>query len=121
MSSLTASNLSNLQSRLKALVPRIRNANNELEVMREEGRLGERDIENIDNEEEGEGKGYIEMNLGLGLLEEKRKEHEEEGSTGSKSEEDQSEDGERDVLGRLMGRQKEKRTDKVDIQELGSG
>jgi len=44
-----------------------------LKVERQEGRLGERDIENVATEDaEGGGKAYIAMDLGLGVLEETR-------------------------------------------------
>lgn len=58
-----------LKSRLNALLPRMRKANEELEVERREGRLGERDIEKLG---QGAAAGYVEMELGLGVLEEKK-------------------------------------------------
>ena len=70
---LSTSNLSALQSRLQTLLPKLKSANQELEVEKAEGMLGERDIEKV----EEEGERYIEMDLGLGVLE--KREGEERG------------------------------------------
>ena len=79
-----------VKSRLDALLPRMREANQELEVERREGKLGERNIEALD-EEEG---GYVEMNLGLGVLEEKKKQtqigYEDEADTDEGEEQEES-------------------------------
>ena len=109
-------------------------ANQELEIERAEGRLGARDIENLGSEdgEPGEGggggKAYIEMELGLGVLEEKR-----EGIVGSEDEdEDEGESeeeivggvvgggrgGEKDVLGKLLGRGRRGREGRPRIEVL---
>ncbi|MCJ1453165.1 hypothetical protein MMC28_003511 [Mycoblastus sanguinarius] len=130
-SALTAENLSVLQSRLNSFLPSIRRANEELEVEKKEGRLEERDIENVDGSGE-EGKGYIEMNLGLGVLEEKKEDGDveeksgDESRSGRESEESSGEENakgvEKDVLGRLMGRKskgKEKENPKALVEELG--
>lgn len=70
-------------------------ANQELEIERQEGRLAERDIEQLGEE----GEGYVEMNLGLGVLEEKgeveeedQADSEEEGEGGREREEGEGED-----------------------------
>ena len=100
---LTRENGTTLKSRLDKLLPEMREANEELEVERREGRLGERDIEVL-----GEGsKGYVEMELGLGVLEEKKEgEGEaEEGEKGEGSDADRVEDG-RALLALLPGVEK---------------
>ena len=95
-------------------MPQLRSANQELEAEKAEGRLGERDIEKV----EEEGKGYIEMELGLGVLEQRGER--EEGEEDKQA----NEGGEGDVLGKLMGK-KGKRKDrgrgkrKVGIEEVG--
>ena len=71
---LAAPSSSLLAKRFHAFIPHLAAANLQLEVEREKGTLGERNIEAIDEEEEAEGGGewggqYIEMNLGLGVLE----------------------------------------------------
>lgn len=124
----------------------MKNANDVLETERREGRLGERDIENLGelDGEGGRGAGYIEMNLGLGVLEEVKKEkaevkkEEEEGidSFGDEEDEDESasesEEGEDDcggdwvgvgdVLGDMMGRKRGRGNGKkkVGIEEVRS-
>lgn len=79
-------------------------ANQRLEVERAEGKLADRDIENV-REDEG---GYIEMDLGLGVLEEKGKEILAIEAKAEGGDEESSQGEERDVLGRLMGRRREK-------------
>lgn len=78
-----------------------------------EGRLGERDIEKV----EEEGERYIEMELGLGVLEQREEAVEEEESK-------QADEGrEGDVLGKLMGKKgrgKGRGKRKVRIEELGA-
>ncbi|MCJ1349799.1 hypothetical protein MMC31_008040, partial [Peltigera leucophlebia] len=61
--------LNALQSRLTTLLPMLEAGNQTLETDRVEGRLAERDIENVAEGEEA----YIEMNLGLGVLEERKR------------------------------------------------
>ncbi len=71
-----------------------------------EGKLADRDIENVGEDQDG----YIEMNLGLGVLEEKGKEGlaiEAEAKPEDEAEES-SQGEERDVLGKLMGKRREK-------------
>ena len=98
----------------------MKRANAELEVEREEWRLGERDIENVrDGGREGE---YIEMDLGLGVLEEKR----EIGVRGDDGGRGRMEDGRRpgggDALGDMMGEGRgwRKGKGKVGIEEVRS-
>ena len=83
-------------------------ANEQLEQERAEGKLVHRNIEDIGEDQEG----YIEMDLGLGVLEEK-KAHEgvciEDEAPGIDEEGDEEDSqGERDVLGRLLGKRREK-------------
>ena len=66
--SFTRQDPSLLKARLETLLPRMRAANEELEVEKREGRLGERDIERLGDGE----KAHIEMDLGLGVLEKKK-------------------------------------------------
>lgn len=75
--------------------------------------MAERDIENV---EEGGRAEYIEMDLGLGVLEEKKKVGEVGSEDLGNEELEGSEGGERNVLGRLMGR---KRRGKPGIEVLG--
>lgn len=79
-------------------------ANQRLEVERAEGKLADRDIENV-RDDEG---GYIEMDLGLGVLEEKGKEPLAIEAKAEGGDVESSQGKERDVLGRLMGRRREK-------------
>ncbi|KAF6222286.1 hypothetical protein HO133_001372 [Letharia lupina] len=128
VASLTADNLSHLQARLNALLPKIKSANEVLETERREGRLEERNIEGVGGgAREG---GYIEMDLGLGVLEEKT------GDGARKCEDDEGESeggkgggeglGAGDVLGDLMGKNrsqgkgKGKRKREVGIEEVRS-
>ncbi|MCJ1375725.1 hypothetical protein MMC20_006962 [Loxospora ochrophaea] len=110
-----------LRSRLSSFLPSLRAANKELEIERERGTLGERDIENVG--EEGRG-GYIEMDLGLGVLEDKGTETSEESDDESESENEVLEGDEqkiireKNVLGRLMGVQ---RREKPKIELVGDG
>ena len=120
---------SDLQRRLSTFIPDLAAANDELEVERAAGTLGDRNIEDVDEQ------SYIEMNLGLGVLEEKR--HSESGSETSddnRSLEGENEgdeaamasregeglrngEAETDVLGKLLRRKKSK----VDIQVVDAG
>lgn len=69
-----------------------------------EGRLADRDIENVGEDQDG----YIEMDLGLGVLEEKGKENLAIEVEAEGEDEESSQGEERDVLGRLMGKRREK-------------
>ena len=102
----------------------MRSANEELELERAEGTLGERDIENVKEEGKG-GKEYIEMDLGLGVLEERRNGVKEE-SEESESEVDAGDGDERgdekeDVMGKLLGSQSRKGKRKIKIEDLSRG
>jgi hypothetical protein len=79
-------------------------ANQRLEEERVEGRLADRDIENVGEDQDG----YIEMDLGLGVLEEKGKENLAIEVEAEGEDEESSQGEERDVLGRLMGKRREK-------------
>ena len=79
-------------------------ANQRLEEERVEGRLADRDIENVGENQDG----YIEMNLGLGVLEDKGKENLAIEAAAEGEDEESSQGEERDVLGRLMGKRREK-------------
>jgi len=114
-----------------------------LEVERWEGRLGERNIENVTEEDvEAGGKGYIEMALGLGVLEERRREEagseveeggsesdsdsdsgrrtgSESSSEGSSGREDAVAGGEEDVVAKLMGARVPRDKRKIKFEEVG--
>jgi len=68
---LTSSNPTKLRSRLENLLPQMRRANEESDQERRDGRLGGRNIENLNGQDgsNGAGRPYIEMDLGLGVLE----------------------------------------------------
>lgn len=70
------------------------------------GRLADRDIENVGEDPDR----YIEMDLGLGVLEERGKENLPIAAKAEDKDEDEesSQGEERDVLGRLMGKRREK-------------
>lgn len=90
----------------------MKNANEVLEAERKEGRLDERNIENIGDVEGGGQEGeYIEMNLGLGVLEQREEEfknsrsEERDDESGDEQEERESDESEgRDLMGRLLNR-----------------
>ena len=111
-------NASSLASRLSKFLPSMAAANEVLEVEKREGKLADRDLEEV-----GEGKPYIEMvsaacngtrrttltlvqNLGLGILEESP-DLDSSRDTENEVEADDERD-ESDVLDRLMGREKVK-------------
>lgn len=110
VASLTVDNLSNLQARLNALLPKMKDANEVLETERKEGRLDERNIENVGDADGGgqEGK-YIEMDLGLGVLEQRGdiddksgSEERDNGCDGGRKEKEGDRPENRDLLGRLL-------------------
>ncbi|KAL6721755.1 hypothetical protein ACLMJK_000860 [Lecanora helva] len=117
--SLTAKNLSKLQQRLDSLLPKLQSANERLDKLAAEGRLGEQDIENVEGE--GGEKGYIEMDLGLGVLEEKGEGRDEEsgryGDVEGKSKQAMKED----AIARLLHAPEGKKKSKVKIEEVDSG
>ena len=105
----------------------MKSANEALEAERRDGRLAERDIENVrGGEREG---GYIEMDLGLGVLEEKTGGRARGGEDEDEEEEEEREGGKEaggrrgagGVLGDLMGRKRArgKGKGKVGIEEVG--
>jgi len=122
---------SDLHQRLSTFLPNLAAANDELEVERAAGRLGERNIETVDDDE------YIEMSLGLGVLEEKGlnwegsgSNNDDDGSLGGDDLSDEEGDvdgggeqglrgtrGETDVFGKLLRRKKSK----VKIQVIDAG
>ncbi|CAD6567356.1 MAG: hypothetical protein ASARMPREDX12_000224 [Alectoria sarmentosa] len=129
VASLTVDNLSNLQARLNALLPKMKDANEVLEAERKEGRLDERNIENISDAEAGGQEGeYIEMDLGLGVLEQRGEEIEKSGSEERENESDDErkegecdEPEERDFLGRLLNKNGEvKPISKTLVKEVES-
>ncbi|KAF2138768.1 uncharacterized protein K452DRAFT_290418 [Aplosporella prunicola CBS 121167] len=103
-----------LSERLKAFLPQLAAANEELEREKAAGRLGERSLE-VENGKENEGQ-YIEMDLGLGVLEEKDPNAADSSSESSNESGDEMDvDGEaggekktkeKDVLGKLMGKKR---------------
>jgi len=108
-----------LKSRLKAFIPELKAANQELEKEKVDGSIERRNIEHVD-EDEGP---YIEMDLGLGVLEEKPADTDSnEVDTDSDGDEPDTgpRDKEPDVLGKLMGKDKSRRKP-VQIEEVGEG
>lgn len=121
---------SDLHHRLSTFLPNLAAANDELEVERAAGTLGDRNIESVNSG------NYIEMNLGLGVLQAKGHPGEGTGSSsgaGSLGGDDASDEegngdgggeqglqeaqGETDVLGKLLRRKKSK----VEIQVIDAG
>ncbi|CAI7570657.1 unnamed protein product [Penicillium glandicola] len=114
---------SGLLSRLNAFLPKMKDANEDLQRQIEAG-----EAENLvlDNADENGGQ-YIEMDLGLGVLEEKR-----DGDSSSDEESDDEESkgaagvgktpqemNDSDIIGKLMGgKSKKSNTDKPSIQEM---
>ncbi|KAH6875941.1 hypothetical protein BKA58DRAFT_131896 [Alternaria rosae] len=84
---------------LKDFLPQLKAANEELEAQKKAGTL--KSLESVEGQDEGEP--YIEMDLGLGVLEEK-----DPNADSDKDSASDAEDGntEKDVLGKLMGREK---------------
>lgn len=122
-------NLSNLQARLNALLPKMKDANEVLEAERKEGRLDERNIENVgDAEGRGQEGEYIEMDLGLGVLEQRGEDIDKSGSGEKENESDDErkegegdEPEERDFLGRLLNKNGEvKPVSKTLVEEVES-
>ncbi|KAF1994894.1 hypothetical protein P154DRAFT_539171 [Amniculicola lignicola CBS 123094] len=107
---------------LEDFLPKLKAANEELEVERAAGTLAKRAIE-IDDDQVGEGQ-HIEMNLGLGVLEERDPDANSSSSEDSSSDEEDDEGEahavkaprEKNVMGRLMGRGRT--LDKPVIQEV---
>lgn len=121
VASLTADNLSHLQARLNALLPKLKNANEVLETERDEGRLERWNMENVG--EESEARGYIEMNLGLGVLEEKGNSGVGDDEEDAYESEEEKGDGELvgggEALEDMMGKRRGGKTQKsVGIEEV---
>jgi len=98
---------SDLKSRLSTFLPQLAAANAELEILKENGGLKDRQIDNV---QDGEG-DYIEMDLGLGVLEEKP-----DGGKESSSEDD---DEDVEPLDKLKGQHRSSKG-KAQIQEMES-
>ena len=94
---------------------------------RKAGKLGERNIENVEEDGDGGEKGYIEMNLGLGVLEEKgdgkaEEVTEQDGSDSDSFLEEKSQQSlKEDAIARLLGKAEEKTNRKVHIEDVDSG
>ncbi|KAG9191050.1 hypothetical protein G6011_09138 [Alternaria panax] len=84
---------------LKDFLPQLKAANEELEAQKRAGTL--KRLDSVEGHEEGEP--YIEMDLGLGVLEEKDSNANSDDDSASDVEDG---DKEKDVLGKLMGREK---------------
>lgn len=115
---------------MDSLLPRLHSANEQLEEEKREGRLDERNIENISEKDGDEGgRGYIQMDLGLGVLEEKGKREDEatnesesqSSSEGSSEGDDAATDGKENVVANLMGAKAATGRRKVKIEEVGGG
>ncbi|KAI4630389.1 uncharacterized protein J4E79_007902 [Alternaria viburni] len=84
---------------LKDFLPQLKAANEELEAQKKAGTL--KSLESVEGQDEGEP--YIEMDLGLGVLEEKDPNADSDKDSASDAEDS---DKEKDVLGKLMRREK---------------
>ncbi|CDM34147.1 hypothetical protein DTO013E5_727 [Penicillium roqueforti] len=114
---------SGLLSRLNAFLPKMKDANENLQKQIEAGEAGDLVLDNADENAEQ----YIEMDLGLGVLEEKRdgdsssdEESDDEGSNGvTGTGETPQEMNDSDIIGKLMGgKSKKLNTDKPSIEEM---
>ncbi|KAJ4356617.1 uncharacterized protein N0V89_004653 [Didymosphaeria variabile] len=109
--------LDDIRPFLKDFLPKLKAANEELEAQKKAGTLQSSEI--IGDEEADGEEQYIEMNLGLGVLEEQGDEADNdahESLDNNKEGEEEQQDSEKDVLGKLMGREKPK--EPVGIQEV---
>ncbi|KAL0263573.1 hypothetical protein SLS55_002554 [Diplodia seriata] len=101
---------SSLGDRLKAFLPQLAAANEELERDRAAGKLAAMSLENVGEDDDN----YIEMNLGLGVLKERdpnKMESDSESDEDADDEMDTGADGQEtkeDVLAKLMGKKKPK-------------
>ncbi|EKV06778.1 hypothetical protein Pdw03_3766 [Penicillium digitatum] len=114
---------SELLSRLNAFLPKMKNANEDLQRQIEAGEAEDLVLDNADET----GEQYIEMNLGLGVLEERR-----DGDSASDEETDDEEScdvtgagktpqevNNSDIIGKLMGgKSKKANMDKPSIEEM---
>ncbi|CRL17531.1 unnamed protein product [Penicillium camemberti] len=114
---------SGMLSRLNAFLPKMKDANEDLQRQIEAGKAGDLVLDNADEN----GEQYIEMDLGLGVLEEKRdgdsssgEESDDEGSEGATGAgKTPQEMNDSDIIGKLMGgKSKKSNTDKPSIEEM---
>ncbi|KAJ5513908.1 hypothetical protein N7463_003460 [Penicillium fimorum] len=114
---------SDILSRLNAFLPKMKDANEDLQRKIEAGEAGDLIVDNADEN----GEQYIEMDLGLGVLEEKRDgdssseeesdDEEPRGATGAEKTPKEMNDS--DIIGKLMGgKNKKSNTDKPSIEEM---
>ncbi|KAJ5835221.1 hypothetical protein N7447_001247 [Penicillium robsamsonii] len=114
---------SDILSRLNAFLPKMKDANEDLQRQIEAGEAGDLVLDNADEK----GEQYIEMDLGLGVLEEKRDgdsssdeesdDEEPKGTTGAEKTPQEMNDS--DIIGKLMGaKNKKSKTDKPSIEEM---
>ncbi|KAF9736734.1 hypothetical protein PMIN04_000081 [Paraphaeosphaeria minitans] len=113
--------LEDIRPFLKDFLPKLKAANEELEAQKAIGTLQTSEL--VGDEEADGDEQYIELNLGLGVLEEK---DDDVGEGALETPDNDSEGGnaeqrdqEKDILGKLMGR--EKPTEPVGIQEVTAG
>ncbi|KAJ5163806.1 uncharacterized protein N7500_005636 [Penicillium coprophilum] len=114
---------SDILSRLNAFLPKMKDANEDLQKQIEAGKAGDLILDNADEN----GEQYIEMDLGLGVLEEKRdgdpssdEESDDEGLKGATRDgKSPQEMNDSDIIGKLMGgKNKKSNTDKPSIEEM---
>ncbi|KGO69498.1 hypothetical protein PITC_014530 [Penicillium italicum] len=114
---------SGLLSRLNAFLPKMKDANEDLQRQIEAGEAGDLVLDNAGEN----GEQYIEMDLGLGVLEEKRdgdsssdEQTDDEGSKGATGAgKTPQEMNDSDIIGKLMGgKSKKSNTDKPSIEEM---
>ncbi|KAF2438580.1 hypothetical protein P171DRAFT_163843 [Karstenula rhodostoma CBS 690.94] len=106
--------LEDIRPFLKDFLPKLKAANEELEAQKATGTLQTSEI--IGEEEADVEEQYIELNLGLGVLEERDDDADAAADNESGGGDAEQRDQEKDVLGKLMGR--EKPTEPVGIQEV---
>ncbi|KAJ5082577.1 hypothetical protein N7532_011620 [Penicillium argentinense] len=115
---------SDLMARLSAFLPKMKEANEDLEKEIAAGRGSDLLLDAV----EGDGKDYIEMNLGLGVLKEKRADGEDSSSSEESDDEDIADEdceeankskatGDSNVMDKLMGGKKPD-TEKPSIEEM---
>ncbi|KAF5846336.1 hypothetical protein GGP41_003743 [Bipolaris sorokiniana] len=95
---------------LKDFLPRLKAANEELEAQKRAGTL-----RRLDAEDQQEGEPYIEMDLGLGVLEEKDPNAAESDTEGTSDAEEEDDNKEKDVLGKLLGRREKPDPAKIEV------
>lgn len=98
-----------IRSFLKDFLPQLKAANDELERQKKAGTL-----RHLDAQPEEEGAPYIEMDLGLGVLEAK-----EPGATDHDGSASEEENGDMDVLGKLLGRTKTREDVGIEVVKDG--